>query len=182
MSRLKELYKKEVIPKMKEIFGYKNDLAVPKLEKITLNIGLGEAIKRNDPKQIETAKQTCLKITGQKPTETKAKKSISGFKIRKGQVVGLKATLRGEKMYDFLDKLINVTLPRSRDFRGIPLTSFDERGNLSLGFREQLIFPEISPEAVEKIHGLEITIITTARDREKGLTLLKLFGLPFREK
>ncbi len=181
MSRLKEYYKKEVIPKMKEIFGYKNDLAVPKIEKIVLNIGLGDALKKKDPKIIESAKETLIKITGQKPIETKAKKSISGFKIKKGQIVGLKVTLRKEKMYDFLDKLINVVLPRTRDFRGIPLTSLDSKGNLSLGLKEQLAFPEITAEAIEKIHGLEITIVTTAKDKEKGMTLLKLFGLPFRK-
>ncbi|MCX7778980.1 MAG: 50S ribosomal protein L5 [Patescibacteria group bacterium] len=181
MSRLKEIYKKEIVPKMKEIFGYKNDLVVPKLEKISINIGLGEAFKKKDPKIIETAKQTCFKITGQKPVETKVRKSIAGFKIRKNQVVGLKLTLRHEKMYDFLDKLINVVLPRTRDFKGIPLTAVDQQGNLSLGFREQLVFPEILPESVEKLHGLEVTIVTTARQREEGLTLLKLFGLPFKE-
>lgn len=182
MSRLKEIYQKEIIPKMKEIFGYKNDLAVPRLEKILVNIGLGEALKKKDPKIIEAAKQTCLKITGQRPIETKSKKSISGFKIRIDQIVGLKVTLRREKMYDFLDKLINITLPRTRDFKGIPLTSIDKQGNLSLGFKEQLVFPEVLPESVEKIHGLEVTIVTTAQNQEKGLTLLKLFGLPFKEK
>jgi len=182
MSRLNELYKKEIIQKMKEIFGYKNDLAVPKIEKVTINVGLGEALKKKDPKIVEAAKNTIIKITGQNPIETKAKKSISGFKIRKGQVVGLKVTLRKEKMYDFIDKLINITIPRTRDFRGIPLSSLDKKGNLSLGFKEQLIFPEISPQEVEKIHGLGIVITTTAKNKEEGLTLLKLFGFPFKEK
>lgn len=180
MSRLKEIYKKEIIPKMKEIFGYKNDLAVPKLEKVVINVGLGEALKKKDPKIIEEAKNTLIKITGQIPVETKAKKSISGFKIRKGQVVGLKVTLRREKMYDFVDKLINFVLPRTRDFRGISQKSLDEKGDLSLGFREQFAFPEINPQEVEKIHGLGIVIVTNAKTKEEGLTLLKLFGFPFK--
>ncbi len=181
MSRLKEIYKKEIIPKMKEIFGYKNDLAVPKIEKVTLNIGIGKILEKN-PKILEEAKNTILKITGQIPIETKAKKSIAGFKVKKGKIVGLKVTLRGKKMYDFIDKLINIAFPKTRDFRGIPLSSFDKKGNLSLGFREQLVFPEINPQDVQIIHGLEVTIITTAKKREEGIELLKLFGFPLREK
>lgn len=182
MNRLKEIYKKEIIPKMKENFGYKNDLAVPKIEKVTINIGLGEALKKKDPKITEAAKNTILKITGQVPVETRAKKSISGFKIRKDQVIGLKVTLRKQKMYDFIDKLINVTIPRTRDFRGITQNSLDKKGNLSLGFKEQFIFPEINPQEVEKIHGLGVVITTTAKNKEEGLTLLKLFGFPFKDK
>lgn len=180
MSRLHEYYKKEIIPKMRELFGYKNDLAVPRIEKITINIGLGDALKKKDPKIIEVAKETIFKITGQIPVETKAKKSISGFKIRKGLVVGLKVTLRKNKMYDFLDKLINVALPRTRDFKGIDPNSVDAKGNLSLGFKEQVVFPEINPQTIEKIHGLEITITTNAGNQEKGKALLKLFGFPFK--
>ncbi|MFN3301539.1 MAG: 50S ribosomal protein L5 [Patescibacteria group bacterium] len=180
MSRLKEFYKKEIIPKMKEIFNYKNDLAVPKIEKITLNIGVGKA--SNDLKIIEEAKNTLIKITGQIPIATKAKKSIAGFKVKKGKIVGFKVTLRGERMYDFLDKLINVVIPRTRDFRGLPISSLDKEGNLSIGFREQLVFPEINPQEIEKIHGLEVTITTNTRNKNESLTLLKLFGFPFKEK
>lgn len=180
MSRLKEIYRKEIIPKMREIFNYKNDLAVPKIEKITLNIGIGKMA--NDPKIIEEAKNTLGKITGQIPVETKAKKSISGFKVRQGKVIGLKVTLRGKRMYDFLDKLINVALARTRDFKGIPNSSLDKKGNLSLGFREQLVFPEINPQEIEKIHGLEVTVTTTAKTKNEGMELLKLFGFPFKEK
>jgi large subunit ribosomal protein L5 len=180
MSRLKEIYKKEVVPKMKEIFGYKNDLAVPKIEKVTLNIGIGKMLEKN-PKILEEAKNTLIKITGQIPIETKAKKSISGFKVKKGKVVGLKVTLRGKRMYDFIDKLINVTLPRTRDFKGIPLSSFDKNGNLSLGFREQLIFPEINPQDVQIIHGLQVTITTNAKTKKESIELLRLFGFPIKK-
>lgn len=180
MSRLHDYYKKEIIPKMREMFGYKNNLATPKIEKITINIGLGDALERKDPKITEVAKETILKITGQKPVETKSKKSIAGFKIREGLVVGLKVTLRKNKMYDFLDKLINVTIPRTRDFRGIDSSSIDQRGNLSLGFREQPVFPEINSQAIEKIHGLQITISSSTLSKEEGLALFKFFGFPFK--
>lgn len=180
MNRLQEHYKKEVIPKMKELFNYKNDLAVPRLKSVTINVGLGDAIKKKDPKITDVAKETIIKITGQKPVETKAKTSIAGFKIRKGLVVGLKTTLRKNKMYDFVDKLINISIPRTRDFRGIKTTSVDQTGNLSVGFKEQLIFPEINSQSVEKIHGLEIAITTTAQNKEEGTAFLKLLGFPFK--
>jgi large subunit ribosomal protein L5 len=179
---LKTKYKKEVIPKMKEKFGFKNDLAVPKIEKVIVNVGLPRVITERDPQYVGMVKESLMKITGQKPIETYARKSISGFKIKKGMVVGLKVTLRGKRMYDFLTKLINVALPRIRDFRGIPQTSVDKSGNLSLGFSEHLVFPEIKPEDVQKTHGLEVVIVTNAKDREKGLELFKLLGFPFRTK
>ncbi|PIP18020.1 MAG: 50S ribosomal protein L5 [Parcubacteria group bacterium CG_4_10_14_0_8_um_filter_35_7] len=180
MSRLKQKYIKEVIPAMKEKFGYKNDLAVPRLERAILNVGLGPALK--DSKFMDTVENTLLKITGQKPIKTLAKKSVSSFKIRKGMVVGMKVTLRGERMNDFVDKLINIALPRVRDFRGLSPQIMDGRGNLAIGFKEHIVFPEIKPDEVEKLHGLEVVVVTTATDDREGLELLKLLGFPFREK
>ncbi len=180
MSRLKEKYIKEVIPAMKEKFGYTNDLATPKLEKVVVHVGLSQGL--NDPKFIEIAENTLQRITGQRPVKTRAKKSISNFKIKKGLVIGLMVTIRKEKMYDFVDKLINVTLPRVRDFRGLSPKAVDQSGNLSIGFKENICFPEIKPDEIEKLHGLQVTIKTTARSRERGFELLKLLGLPFREK
>jgi large subunit ribosomal protein L5 len=180
MSRLKEIYQKETAPKLKISLKEKNILAVPKLIKVTLNIGLGDAIERKDPKITEVAKETLFKISGQKPVETKAKKAISGFKIRDGQIVGLKVTLRSSKMYDFIDKLINSTLPRRRDFRGLDSSSVDAMGNFSLGIKEQVIFPEINSQSIEKTHGLQITISTNASNRERGLLLFKSLGFPFK--
>jgi len=177
---LKQKYQKEVIPQMKAKFGYSNDLAVPKIKKVTVNVGLSRAITEKDPKYIDSVKESLTKITGQKPIETLARKSISGFKIRKGLTVGLMVTLRGNRMYDFLDKLINVALPRTRDFRGLSPNSVDKSGNLSIGIREHLVFPEIKPEDVQKTHGLQVTITTTARDHERGLELFKLLGFPFK--
>ena len=165
---------------MQEKFGYKNKLAVPRLEKAMVNVGIGKGLK--DAKFIEAVKQTLTKITGQKPIARQARKSIAGFKIRAGQTVGFLVTLRGGQMYDFVDKLINIVLPRTRDFRGIPLKSVDGSGNLSIGFEEHLAFPEIEPDRVEVIHGLEVTIVTSTRNRERSLELLKLLGVPFREK
>jgi large subunit ribosomal protein L5 len=180
MSRLKEIYQKEIIPKLQTSLNQKNILALPKIVKVTLNIGLGDAIERKDPKIAEVAKETLFQISGQKPVETKAKKAISGFKIRQGQVIGLKVTLRSQKMYDFIDKLINITLPRRRDFRGLDSAGVDDRGNFSLGLREQVIFPEINSQHIEKTHGLQITISTNAGNREKGLLLFKALGIPFK--
>jgi large subunit ribosomal protein L5 len=179
---LKDKYKKEVIPAMKESFGFKNDLAVPKIFKVTINVGLPRAMTEKDAKYIDLVKDSLGKITGQKPVETLARQSISGFKIREGLVVGLMVTLRGQRAYDFLDKLINVALPRTRDFRGLSLKSVDRSGNLSLGIREHLVFPEIRAEDVQKIHGLQVTISTTAKNREMGIKLFELLGFPFREK
>lgn len=179
---LRTKYQKEVISLMKQKFGYQNDLAVPKIIKVVLNVGLNRAMTEKDPKLIERVEQTLIKITGQKPVKTIARKSISGFKIRQGAVVGLMNTLRGQRMYDFLEKLIWIALPRSRDFRGLSPKSVDKSGNFSIGLSEQIIFPEITVESAEKIHGLEIVINTSTKSHEEGFTLFKLLGFPFREK
>lgn len=178
MITLEEKYKKEVIQEMKKIFGYKNDLAVPRLVKVVVNVGVGRALK--DDKFVDYATNTLARITGQKPVITKAKKSISAFKIRAGMVVGLKVTLRGRRMYDFVDKLINIALPRVRDFRGLEAKSVDRRGNLTVGFAEHLIFPEIKSDEVERLHGLEVVIDTNAKNQREGLTLFKLLGFPIK--
>jgi len=178
MSRLQERYKKEVIPKMKEIFGYKNDLAVPKIEKVTVNAGIGKFLQ--DQSAIEEIVKDISLITGQKPVFRQARKAISGFKIRKGLNVGLKVTLRGKRMFDFIERLINLALPRSRDFRGIDVKSVDQDGNLTIGIKEQIIFPEISHENVKNIFGMEVTVTTTAKKQKEGLELLKLMGLPIK--
>jgi len=180
MNRLKVKYIKEVVPKMKELFGYKNDMTVPKIEKVVVNVGLRSDLV--DDKYKELVGHTLMMITGQKPIITLAKKSIAGFKIRQGKEVGMKVTLRRERMYDFVDKIVSVVLPRVRDFRGLKPESLDKQGNLTIGFKEHLVFPEINPDEIEKIHGLEITITTTAKNREEGLKLLKLLGFPFKEK
>jgi large subunit ribosomal protein L5 len=174
--RLQLKYEKEVVPALMAKFGLKNAMAVPKVTKVVLNVGLKQGIK--DPKFVDAAERTLTKIGGQKPVKTLAKKSISNFKIRQGMVVGMMLTLRGRRMYDFLDKLINLTLPRVRDFRGIPSKSIDHRGNISVGFREFIAFPEIRPEDTDVIHGLEIAVVTTAGVKDRGLALLKELGLP----
>ncbi|MDX9893138.1 MAG: 50S ribosomal protein L5 [Patescibacteria group bacterium] len=179
MNSLKEKYQKEILPALKKEFGYVNNLAVPKIEKVIVNIGAGQGLK--DPKFNEVAEDTLRRITGQKPVKTVAKKSISNFKIREGLVVGMMVTLRGERMWDFIDKLINVTLPRIRDFRGLDPKSIDPQGNLSLGFKEHISFPEIKSDEVEKIHGLQVTVVTTAKDQTSGLALLSALGFPFRK-
>ncbi|MBZ2175246.1 50S ribosomal protein L5 [Schnuerera sp. xch1] len=178
-SRLKEKYKNEVIPALMEMFKYKSVMEVPKLEKIIINMGVGEA--KDNPKALENAVKELELITGQKPVVTKAKKSISNFKIRKGMNVGTKVTLRGKKMYDFLDKLANISLPRVRDFRGISGSSFDGRGNYALGIKEQLIFPEIEYDMVESVRGLDISIVTTANTDEEAKAFLELMGMPFKK-
>ena len=165
---------------MQEKFGIKNYLAVPKIEKVCLNVGINS--RQTDSGYLEAIENNIIRITGQKPVRVKAKKAISAFKVREGMVIGVKVTLRGQKMYDFLDKLINISLPRVRDFRGLPLQSIDRQGNLTLGFREHNVFPEIKSDEVERIHGLEISIATTAKDYQKGLALFKLLGFPFRDK
>jgi len=180
MNALKEKYKKEIIPALKEAFGYRNDLAVPHIEKVCLNVGMGQGLKDKDFKEV--VQQTLLRITGQKPVLTKARKSISNFKIREGMVVGAKVTLRKDRMWGFLDKLVNVTFPRVRDFRGISPKIVDRSGNLSIGFKEYLAFPEIKPDEVEKLHGLQITIQTTAKNKEEGMKLFELLGFPFKKK
>lgn len=176
---LKELYLSEVVPAMMKAFSYKNQLEVPKVEKVVINMGVGEATQNADA--LEAAVADLTKISGQKPVITKAKRSISAFKVRAGMNVGCKVTLRGSRMYDFLDKLFNVVLPQVRDFRGISPDGFDGRGNFSLGLREQTIFPEIDYDKVSKVRGMNITMTTSARTDEEGLYLLKALGMPFRE-
>ena len=177
MSRLKEQYNTDVVDGMMKKFGYKNKMAVPKIEKVVVNMGLGEA--KENAKVIEHATNDMATITGQKPIVTKAKKSISAFKLRAGMPVGCKVTLRGEKMYSFVDRLINVSIPRVRDFRGVSPDSFDGRGNYTLGIKEQLIFPEISFDKIDKLRGMEVVFVTTAHTDEEARELLTLFGMPF---
>ncbi len=179
MNALKEKYNKKVVAEMKKLFGYKNNLSVPTIEKISVNVGMNASSKEADLKEI--VEKVLSRITGQKPVFTKSRLSISNFKIRKGMVIGAKVTLRKQRMWDFLNKLIDVTLPRVKDFRGITSKCLDKAGSCSIGFKEYLPFPEIRPDEVERVHGLQITIQTTAKDREKGFTLLKLLGFPFKE-
>ncbi len=178
-QRLKTYYQETVVPRLMQEFGYTNVHQVPKLVKITVNRGLGEAAQ--NAKALESSLQEISLITGQKPVVTRAKKAIAGFKIRKGMPVGMMVTLRGDRMYSFLERLIHLALPRIRDFRGISPKSFDGRGNYSLGLKEQLIFPEIEYDKIDKIRGMDIAIITTARTDREGLALLKALGMPFRE-
>ena len=177
MERLKEKYQKEIVTALKEKFNYDSAMQIPKLEKIVINMGVGEV--RENPKALESAIKDLETITGQKAVVTKAKKSIATFKIRQGMNIGCKVTLRGEKMYTFFDKLISVALPRVRDFRGVNPNSFDGRGNYSMGIKEQLIFPEIEYDKVDKIRGMDIVFVTTAKNDEEAKELLKLFGMPF---
>lgn len=179
MNSLKELYEKEIVPNMIKEFNYKSVMQVPRIEKIVINIGVGEGA--HDSKFIEASLQDLQTITGQKPVITKAKKSEAGFKLRAGNPIGTKVTLRGEKMYVFLEKLIRVSLPRVRDFRGLNPHSFDGFGNYTLGIKEQLIFPEIEYDNVLKIRGMDVVFVTTAKTNEEALSLLKGFGLPFRK-
>jgi large subunit ribosomal protein L5 len=174
-----EIYEKDVVPAMMQKFSYKNKMAVPKFAKIVINIGLGEA--RENAKAIENAIGDLTTITGQKAVSTKAKKSISNFKLRAGVAIGVKVTLRGDKMLSFADRLINVALPRVRDFRGISPDSFDGRGNYALGIKEQIIFPEIQYDKIDKIRGMDIIIVTTAKTDEEAKEMLSLFGMPFRK-
>jgi large subunit ribosomal protein L5 len=178
MARLKELYDKEIIPRLMKEFNYRNVMEVPKLEKIVLNMGLGEAIQ--NVKILDSAVEEMATIAGQKAVITKAKKSIASFKLRQGMPIGCMVTLRRGKMYEFLDRLVNVSLPRVRDFKGVSGKAFDGMGNYSLGVKEQLIFPEINYDKVDKIKGMNITIVTSARNDEEGKALLKLMGMPFR--
>lgn len=179
MSRLHDRYRKEVVPALAKRFGYKNTMAVPRVQKVTLNIGLGEASQ--NVKLLDTAAAELGQIAGQKPVITRAKKSIANFKIRKGMPIGCMVTLRGEQMYEFLDRMTSVVLPRVRDFKGLPPNSFDGRGNYTVGLRDQLVFPEIDYTRVDKIKGMNITITTSARSDEEGRELLKLLGVPFRQ-
>jgi large subunit ribosomal protein L5 len=176
-SRLRERYLTEVVPALQQEFGYRNRLQVPRIEKVVLNIGLGEAVQ--NAKALDSAVADLMAITGQRPVITRAKKSIANFKIRQGNPIGVMVTLRGERMYEFLDRLINVALPRIRDFHGVPVNAFDGRGNYSLGLREQLIFPEIDYDKIDRIRGLQVTITTTARTDEEARRLLELLGMPF---
>ncbi|AJE02545.1 50S ribosomal protein L5 [Geobacter pickeringii] len=178
MARLKELYNNEIVSQLTKEFNYTNVMQVPKVEKVVVNMGLGEAIQ--NVKILDSAVEELVAITGQKAVITKAKKSIAGFKLRQGMPIGCMVTLRREKMYEFLDRLINIALPRVRDFKGISGKGFDGRGNYSLGVKEQLIFPEINYDKIDKIKGLNITIVTSAKTDEESKALLKLFGMPFR--
>jgi large subunit ribosomal protein L5 len=179
MNRLIEIYKEEIAPALFEELGLENVMQVPKIEKIVVNIGVGAAL--DNPKALDEAVRDLTTITGQRPVVTKAKKSIANFKLREGRIIGTKVTLRGDRMWAFLDRLINVALPRVRDFRGISADSFDGRGNYTLGLREQLIFPEINYDDVETIRGMEITIVTTAENDDQARALLSKFGMPFRK-
>jgi len=177
--RLLEKYRAEVVPALQKEFGYENLMAVPKITKVVINMGLGEAIQ--NPKAVDNAVGDLTKIAGQKPVITKAKKSIATFKLREGMNIGTMVTLRGARMYEFLDRFMNLALPRIRDFRGVSAKSFDGRGNYSLGVKEQLIFPEIEYDKVDKIRGMDITIVTTAKTDEEARSLLRKMGMPFRE-
>jgi large subunit ribosomal protein L5 len=178
MAKLKEVYQEKAVPALMKRFNYKNRMEVPKLEKIVINMGLGEAIQ--NIKILDSAVQELSQITGQKPVITKAKKSIAQFKLRTGMPIGCMVTLRKERMYEFFNRLVNVTLPRVRDFKGLSGKSFDGRGNYALGMREQLIFPEIHYDKIDKVKGMNIVIVTTAKTDEEGKELLKLLGMPFR--
>lgn len=178
MARLKEYYRKEVIPALMKEFNYKNTMQVPKIEKIVVNMGLGEATQ--NIKVLDNAAEELAVIVGQKPVITKARKSIATFKVRKGMSIGCSVTLRSERMYEFFDRLVNVAIPRIRDFRGISPRSFDGRGNFSLGVREQFIFPEIEYDKIDKVRGMNITIVTSAKSDDEARQLLRLMGVPFR--
>ncbi len=179
MSRLKERYNREITGKLMKEFGYTNPMQVPRLEKLLINMGLGEAIQ--NIKVLDSAMEEIKAITGQKPVATKAKRSIANFKLRKGMSIGCMVTLRKERMYEFFDRLVNIALPRVRDFKGVSGKSFDGRGNYSLGIREQIIFPEIDYDKIDKIKGLNIIIVTTAKTDEEGKALLRLLGMPFKD-
>ena len=178
MARLQDQYKAEIVPRLKEKFGYRNVMQVPRLSKVVVNMGLGDAIE--NVKVIETAAAEIATITGQKPVVTKARKSIANFKLREGVPIGVMVTLRRDQMYHFLDKLIAIALPRVRDFKGVSPRGFDGRGNYTLGIKEQIMFPEVNYDKIDKIRGMNITIVTTARTDEEGLELLRLMGIPFR--
>ena len=179
MARLKDLYQKEIVPEMMDRFSYKNKMQVPKVYKVVVNVGVGSA--KQESKHLDSAVSELSMITGQKPVVTRAKKSIAGFKLREGMKIGCKVTLRGERMYEFLDRLLSVSLPRISDFRGLSPRSFDGRGNYNIGITEQLIFPEVDYDEVEAIRGMNITIATTANNDEEAFELLNSFGFPFRK-
>jgi len=177
MNRMQELYNKEVAPALLKSFGFKNVMQVPRLEKIVVNIGLGEAL--DNPKALDAAVADLTAIAGQKPVQTKARKSIANFKLREGRLIGTKVTLRGPRMWAFFDRLVNIALPRVRDFRGISSNAFDGRGNYTLGLKDQLVFPEIEYDKIDKLRGMEITIVTTAQNDEEARALLRQLGMPF---
>lgn len=179
MNALREKYRKEIAPALMKEFGFKNVMQVPNLEKIVVNIGMGEAL--DNPKSLEAANADLMKITGQRPVNTKSKKSIANFKLRENKIIGTKVTLRGERMWALFDRLVNIALPRVRDFRGVSNKSFDGRGNYTLGLREQLIFPEIDYDSIDKVRGMEITFVTSAPNDEQAMSLLKHLGMPFRK-
>ena len=176
--RLRNKYKDEIVPQLMKDFGFKNVMQVPKLERIVVNMGLGEAVQ--NAKLVESAAEELKAITGRKPVVTRAKKSIAGFKLREGMPIGVMVTLRGEQMYDFLDRLVSIALPRTRDFKGISPKAFDGRGNYTLGIREQIVFPEINYDKIDRIKGMNVTLVTTAKTDEQGRALLKSLGMPFR--
>lgn len=178
MPRLKEKYKNEIVKAMMDKFGYKNIMEVPRLEKVVINMGVGEATQNS--KAIDSAVEDLMVITGQRPVVTQAKKSIAGFKLRAGMKIGCKVTLRGDRMWEFVDRLINVALPRVRDFRGVSPKSFDGRGNYNLGIKEQLIFPEVDYDKIDKVRGMDINFVTTAKTDEEARELLRLMGMPFK--
>jgi len=177
LPRLKDLYKKDIVPAMMKKFSYNNIMQVPKLEKITINMGMGDA--HENSKSLNSALDDLAVISGQKPVVTKAKKSVANFKVREGMKVGAKVTLRGDRMYEFIDRLMNIALPRVRDFRGVSSKSFDGRGNFAMGLKEQLVFPEINYDNIDKIRGMDIAVVTTAKTDEEAHELLALFGMPF---
>ena len=180
MNRMQEKYNNEVVPALRKAFELKNIMQVPRITKVVVNIGLGEAM--DNPKAMEAAVSDLTTITGQKPVMTKARKSIANFKLREGRLIGTKVTLRGNRMWSFLDRLMNTALPRVRDFRGVSGNAFDGRGNYTLGLRDQLIFPEIEYDKIDKLRGMEVTIVTTAKDDDQARTMLQLLGMPFSKK
>lgn len=180
MNIMQERYKNEIVPALRKTFDYKNIMQVPRIEKIVVNIGMGEAL--DNPKALEAAVSDLTIITGQKPVTNKARKSIANFKLREGRLIGTKVTLRGERMWAFLDRLVNTALPRVRDFRGVSANAFDGRGNYTLGLRDQLIFPEIEYDKIDKLRGMEVTIVTTAKTDDQARALLQMLGMPFSKK
>jgi large subunit ribosomal protein L5 len=180
MNRMQEKYNEEVVPALRKAFDFKNIMQIPRIDKVVVNIGMGEAL--DNPKSLESAVSDLTTITGQKPVMTKARKSIANFKLREGRLIGTKVTLRGNRMWSFLDRLMNTALPRVRDFRGVSANAFDGRGNYTLGLRDQLIFPEIEYDKIDKLRGMEVTIVTTAKDDDQARALLQLLGMPFSKK
>jgi large subunit ribosomal protein L5 len=180
MNRMHERYSKEVAPALFKSFGFRNVMQVPRIEKVVVNIGVGEAL--DNPKALDAATSDLTIITGQKPIQTKARKSIANFKLREGRLIGTKVTLRGDRMWSFIDRLLNIALPRVRDFRGVSVNAFDGRGNYTLGLKDQLVFPEIEYDKIDKLRGMEITIVTSAKNDEQARALLQLLGMPFSKK